>query len=174
MIDKALTRELAIQSPDRMRVTGHAMRFGFSDNEIYEITSFDPWFLARIREIIETETIIKANGLPEDELGIRRLKMMGFSDGRLAILTGRTEKDIRETRKKLGLWPYSNASTPVLQNSKPKLPICIPRMRPLRWALANVKPGLLIARKLLFWAVVQTGLAKASNLIIAAATPAIR
>ena len=103
VIDKALTRELAIQSPDRMRVTGHAMRFGFSDNEIHEITSFDPWFLARIREIIETETIIKANGIPEDELGIRRLKMMGFSDGRLAILTGRTEKDIRNTRKKLGV-----------------------------------------------------------------------
>ena len=103
VIDKALTRELAIQSPDRMRVTGHAMRFGFSDNEIHEITSFDPWFLARIREIIETETIIKANGLPEDELGIRRLKMMGFSDGRLAILTGRTEKDIRNTRQKIGV-----------------------------------------------------------------------
>ena len=103
VIDKALTRELAIQSPDRMRVTGHAMRFGFSDNEIYEITRFDPWFLARIREIIETETIIKANGLPEDELGIRRLKMMGFSDGRLAILTGRTEKDIRNTRQKIGV-----------------------------------------------------------------------
>jgi carbamoyl-phosphate synthase large subunit len=103
IVDKALTRELAIQSPDRMRVIAHAMRYGFSDDEIHEITRFDPWFLARIREIIETETILKANGLPEDELGIRRLKMMGFTDGRLAILTGRSETNIRNARQNLGV-----------------------------------------------------------------------
>ena len=103
VVDKALTRELAIQSPDRMRIIAHAMRYGFSDDEIHEITRFDPWFLARIREIIETETILKANGLPEDELGIRRLKMMGFTDGRLAILTDRSETNVRNTRQNLGV-----------------------------------------------------------------------
>ena len=103
IVDKALTRELAIQSPDRMRVIAHAMRYGFSDDEIHEITRFDPWFLARIREIIETETILMANGLPEDERGIRRLKMMGFTDGRLAILTGRSETNIRDARQNLGV-----------------------------------------------------------------------
>ena len=103
VVDKALTRELAIQSPDRMRVIAHSMRYGFSDDEINDITRFDPWFLARIREIIEAETIVKANGLPEDELGIRRLKMMGFTDGRLAILTGRSETDIRNARQNLGV-----------------------------------------------------------------------
>ena len=103
LVDKALTRELAIQSPDRMRVIAHSMRYGFSDDEINDITRFDPWFLARIREIIEAETIVKANGLPEDELGIRRLKMMGFTDGRLAILTGCSETDIRNARQNLGV-----------------------------------------------------------------------
>ena len=103
VVDKALTRELAIQSPDRMRVIAHSMRYGFSDHEINDITRFDPWFLARIREIIEAETIVKANGLPEDELGIRRLKMIGFTDGRLAILTGRSETNIRNARQNLGV-----------------------------------------------------------------------
>ena len=103
VVDKALTRELAIQSPDRMRVIAHSMRYGFSDDEINDITRFDPWFLARIREIIDAETIVKANGLPEDELGIRRLKMMGFTDGRLAILTSRSETDIRNSRQNLGV-----------------------------------------------------------------------
>ena len=103
VVDKALTRELAIQSPDRMRVIAHSMRYGFSDDEINDITHFDPWFLARIREIIDAETIVKANGLPEDELGIRRLKMMGFTDGRLAILTSRSETDIRNSRQNLGV-----------------------------------------------------------------------
>jgi carbamoyl-phosphate synthase large subunit len=103
VVDKALTRELAIQSPDRLRIIAHSMRYGFSDDEIHDITRFDPWFLARIREIIETETIIKADGLPRDELGLRRLKMMGFTDGRLAILSGHSETDIRNARQNLGV-----------------------------------------------------------------------
>ena len=103
VIDKVMTRELAIQSPDRMRVIAHAMRFGFSDVEIYDITRFDPWFLAQIREIIETENIIKIQGIPEDESNIRNLKMMGFSDARLAFLTRKTETAIRKMRQNLGV-----------------------------------------------------------------------
>lgn len=103
VIDKVMTRELAIQSPDRMRVIAHAMRFGFSDVEIYDITRFDPWFLAQIREIIETENIIKIQGIPEDESNIRNLKMMGFSDARLAFLTRKTENAIRRMRQNLGV-----------------------------------------------------------------------
>ena len=103
VIDKALTRELAIQSPDRMRVIAHAMRFGFSDDELFDITSFDHWFLARIREIIDAEGFVRTNGLPQDELGLRRLKMMGFTDGRLAVLTGRSEDDVRKSRYAVGV-----------------------------------------------------------------------
>ena len=103
MIDKAMTRELATQSPDRIRVIAHSMRFGFSDVEIFEITKFDPWFLAQIREIIETEHAIKSNGIPQDEFGMRNLKAMGFSDARLAILTNTTETDIRNKRHNLGI-----------------------------------------------------------------------
>ena len=103
MIDKAMTRELATQSPDRIRVIAHSMRFGFSDVEIFEITKFDPWFLAQIREIIETEHAIKSNGIPQDEFGMRNLKAMGFSDARLAILTNTTETDIRNKRHDLGI-----------------------------------------------------------------------
>ena len=31
------------------------MRHGLSNDEINQVTSFDPWFLARIREIIDVE-----------------------------------------------------------------------------------------------------------------------
>ena len=103
MIDKAMTRELATQSPDRIRVIAHSMRFGFSDVEIFEITKFDPWFLAQIREIIETENTIKSKGIPQDEFGMRNLKAMGFSDARLAILTNTDETDIRNKRHGLGI-----------------------------------------------------------------------
>jgi carbamoyl-phosphate synthase large subunit len=53
------------------------------------VTTFDPWFLARIREIVETEDRMRRDGLPVTEDGLRALKMMGFTDARLAKLTGR-------------------------------------------------------------------------------------
>ncbi|AJE48324.1 carbamoyl-phosphate synthase large subunit [Celeribacter indicus] len=103
MIDKTLTRELARATPDRLRVIAQAMRFGFTDDEINEINSFDPWFLARIREIMATECEIRKSGLPVTEEGLRRLKMMGFTDARLAKLTGRDEANVRRARRNLGV-----------------------------------------------------------------------
>ncbi len=102
-IDKALTKALAGQTPDRMRIIAHAMRYGFSDEELFDITKFDPWFLARIREIIEQEVKLALNGLPETEPQMRTLKMMGFSDARLAALTGKAEGEVRELRYSLGV-----------------------------------------------------------------------
>ncbi len=102
-IDKALTKALAGQTPDRMRIIAHAMRYGFSDEELFEITKFDPWFLARIREIIQQEVKLELNGLPKTEPQMRTLKMMGFSDARLAMLTGKTETEVREMRHGFGV-----------------------------------------------------------------------
>ncbi len=102
-IDKAMTKALALQTPDRLRVIAEAMRFGFSDEEIHDITRFDPWFLARIREIIDTEERIRAHGLPVTEQGLRNIKSMGFTDARLARLTGRDEGQIRRARRNLGV-----------------------------------------------------------------------
>ncbi|MBC6441748.1 MAG: carbamoyl-phosphate synthase large subunit [Rhodobacteraceae bacterium] len=103
MIDKSLTRALAEQTPDRLRIIAQAMRFGFTDAEIFDITSLDPWFLSRIREIIEIECQIQAYGLPRDAKGLRRLKMFGFTDARLAKLSGATERDIRNNRRQMGI-----------------------------------------------------------------------
>ncbi len=102
-IDKGVTKALALQTPDRIRVIAEAMRFGFSDDEINEITSFDPWFLARIREIIAEEESLRANGLPVTEQALRRLKMLGFTDARLAELTARDEGQVRRARHNLGV-----------------------------------------------------------------------
>ena len=94
----AVTKAISIQTPDRMRTIAQAMRHGLSDDEIHTATMFDPWFLARIREIVEAEEVVRAKGLPTDETGLRHLKMMGFTDARLAGLTGRSEVDIRSKR----------------------------------------------------------------------------
>ncbi|MBO9715155.1 carbamoyl-phosphate synthase large subunit [Sphingomonas sp.] len=77
---------LAIQSPDRLLVAAQALREGLTVAEVHALTKYDPWFLERIREIVEAEGEVMANGLPQDAAGMRRLKAMGFSDKRLAWL----------------------------------------------------------------------------------------
>jgi len=99
----AITKALARQTPDRLRVIAQAMRHGLSDDDIHAVTKFDPWFLARIREIIDAEAGIMRNGLPVNEEGLRAIKMLGFSDARLADLTGRSEDQVRRARHNLGV-----------------------------------------------------------------------
>jgi carbamoyl-phosphate synthase large subunit len=99
----AVIKAISKTTPDRMRTIAQAMRHGLTDDEIFAVTSFDPWFLARIREIIEAEADVIADGLPKDEHGLRALKMMGFTDARLAILAKSSEKDVRAARRAVGV-----------------------------------------------------------------------
>ena len=101
----AVIAALSKATPDRIRVIAEAMRFGLSDDEIHRVTSFDPWFLARIREIIDVEHQIRENGLPTDADGMRRIKMMGFTDARLAHLTKTDETTARRARRNLDIRP---------------------------------------------------------------------
>ena len=97
----AIVKALSEQTPDRIRVIAQAMRFGLSNSEIRDVTMYDSWFLERIREIVEMELEIRQNGLPIEEDNLRQIKSMGFSDLRLATLSGKTEEQVRDARKKL-------------------------------------------------------------------------
>ncbi|MDB6181131.1 carbamoyl-phosphate synthase large subunit [Paracoccus fistulariae] len=101
----AVIKALSKATPDRLRVIAEAMRFGLSDDEIQRITHFDPWFLSRLREIVDAEMQVRDAGLPLDAEGLRRLKMMGFTDARLAHLTGQEETAIRAARRAHDLHP---------------------------------------------------------------------
>ncbi|MDJ0858358.1 MAG: carbamoyl-phosphate synthase large subunit [Dinoroseobacter sp.] len=102
--DKAsVVKAISKQTPDRLRTIAQAMRHGLTNDEIQAATSFDPWFLERIREIVDAEAAVKKDGLPMDEAGLRKLKMMGFTDARLATLTGRSEGQVRRARQRLGV-----------------------------------------------------------------------
>ncbi len=102
--DKAtITKALSLQTPDRLRVIAQAMRHGLTNDEIGHVTKFDPWFLARIREIVDVEEDIRTNGLPREADALRKIKMMGFTDARLATLTGRSEASVRADRTSAGI-----------------------------------------------------------------------
>ncbi|HEX8572143.1 MAG TPA: carbamoyl-phosphate synthase large subunit [Allosphingosinicella sp.] len=77
---------LARPTPDRLLVAAQALREGFTVAEVHAIAKYDPWFLERIKEIVDEEAAICSDGLPRDSAGMRRLKALGFSDRRLAEL----------------------------------------------------------------------------------------
>ena len=94
----AVRAAIALPAFDRILKVAQAIRQGLSVEEIHEASNYDPWFLHRIREIVETEEEIRAHGLPDDAHGLRRIKAMGFCDARLAELTATTEDAVRRLR----------------------------------------------------------------------------
>jgi len=101
----AIRAALGTPTPDRLLQVAQAMRLGLSDEHIHAACKIDPWFLAEIRGIVETEAEIKAKGLPTRPGALRRLKAMGFSDARLAVLSGHSEAEVTSARHALGVRP---------------------------------------------------------------------
>ena len=101
----AFRAALSTPRPDRLLVAAQALRAGMSLEDVNAATKFDPWFLEQMQGIIAAETEVKANGLPKDAFGFRRLKAMGFADKRLAQLSGQKEAAVTAARLKLGVTP---------------------------------------------------------------------
>jgi len=96
---------LGTPTPDRLLKLAQAIRVGASDELIHNACRIDPWFIAQIRAIVETEMQIKAKGLPGTAGAFRRLKAMGFSDKRLGKLAGHPAEAVMEMRRELGVRP---------------------------------------------------------------------
>ncbi len=96
---------LKIPTPDRLLHIADALRAGMSEEEICKLSGFNPWFVARLKNIIEMESKIREFGLPDDIDNFRVIKKLGLSDRRLAELIGKSESDVRRARQALGLRP---------------------------------------------------------------------
>ena len=100
-----LRAHLSKPTPQRILYVAQAMRHGMSVEDIYNVTKIDTWFLDRIKRIVDAEATVKVTGLPKDPEMWSRLKAMGFSDARLAKLTGAQEESVRAARHKHGVRP---------------------------------------------------------------------
>jgi carbamoyl-phosphate synthase large subunit len=101
----AFRAALSTPRPDRLLMAAQALRAGISIEDIFAATKFDPWYLRQMQAIIDTETDIRANGLPRDAFAFRRIKAQGFADKRLAELTGQKEAAVTAARLKLNVHP---------------------------------------------------------------------
>src|ERR1700685_3660387 len=74
----AIRAALGVPTPDRILFVAQAMRLGMAGDTIHAACRIDPWFLAEIRGIVETEAEIRRKGLPTSAGALRHLKSMGF------------------------------------------------------------------------------------------------
>ncbi len=103
-----------LRNPNAQRLwyLGDAFRLGMTIDVIHQLSSFDPWFLEKIREIVETEPEIQTHRARIGEIDaavLRSWKQMGFADARIAALTGASEAEIRSLRKGKGIEAVFNS-----------------------------------------------------------------
>jgi len=116
----AIKAALSTPTPDRILQIAQAMRAGFTDEQIHESCKVDPWFLEQMRGIVETEEKIRAHGLPQTPIAFRQLKAMGFSDKRLAAVSGKTEAEVKALRRSLKVRPvYKRIDTCAAEFASP-------------------------------------------------------
>ena len=101
--EATIIKLLSQQTPDRLLLIAQAIREGLTNEQIINATSYDPWFISRIREIIEIEKTVKSGGLPNNSEDMLLLKMYGFSDARISKLAKLTEEEVRKKRLALGI-----------------------------------------------------------------------
>lgn len=89
---------LSKPSSARILVIAQAFRHGMSLEDVHAVTHYDPWFLEKIKNIIEVEQTIKTQGLPKSPQSWARVKEMGFSDARIATLVNTSEETVRDAR----------------------------------------------------------------------------
>jgi carbamoyl-phosphate synthase large subunit len=102
MSREALLDDLRSGTPDRILKIWQALKKGISREEISNVSGIDLWFLENLYQLTEFETEIVTEYQKRNIISPRtlaRAKQMGFSDKHLALLTGKSEREIRSFRK---------------------------------------------------------------------------
>jgi len=90
-----------------------AMRQGYTLEQLHQYTMIDPWFLAHIQDLVNSEFAVAEKQLSSlDKAELFALKRKGFSDRRLATLLNTNEDAVRAKRHELGIRPvYKRVDT---------------------------------------------------------------
>jgi carbamoyl-phosphate synthase large subunit len=111
--DDELQRKLARPNSQRFSYITYALQHDWPIAEIYRLSRVDPWFLEQLQEVMEIQKGIEGRQLEDisPEL-LRAFKEVALSDRRLAYLTEKSEDEVREYRKSLGVIPvYKRVDT---------------------------------------------------------------
>src|SRR6202162_54028 len=89
---------LSLPNSHRLYYLADAVRLGVAREEIHQLTGIDPWFIDAVAEIVEAEARIKRG--PLDAALLREAKESGFSDRRIAELTGLDDAGVGLPRRR--------------------------------------------------------------------------
>jgi len=103
--DKTLKDYLKIPTPKRIFAISQALKEKMTVEEIYKLTGIDPWFLNRIKYVVDEELSIPKDIKKISKEKLLLLKKIGVSDKRIGELTKTTGLEIRHLRKKLKIVP---------------------------------------------------------------------
>lgn len=95
---------LRTPTSERHFILYEALRKGASVDELYELTKIKRYFIEQMKELVEEEEALKAQGgkIPAKDM-LKQAKLDGFADRYLAQLLGVPESDIRTARKEYGI-----------------------------------------------------------------------
>jgi carbamoyl-phosphate synthase large subunit len=93
--DEDIERELSSATDARLYMIADALRRGMSIGRVCELTNWDPFFVKKVQEIIETEDKLKKK---LDDETLKHAKRLGFSDEYIGLLTDKDERTIRNMR----------------------------------------------------------------------------
>jgi carbamoyl-phosphate synthase large subunit len=100
-----IDRLLRTPTPDRIYAVRQALEQGRSLGQVQQLSSIDPWFLAKFQGLLNSEKEL-LRGKRLDQLGaeaLLRLKQLGYSDRQIAWATGSDELSVRRHRQALGV-----------------------------------------------------------------------
>ena len=125
-----IQQKLVTPNAERIFYIRHALRAGFTLDEIHNLTKIDPWFLAQLKQLVDEEEAlfdyrteyknlsadvtyqgyITGKGNPPEEIyactwELEKAKRLGFSDRQIAAAWDVSEKEIRTLRDAIDLHP---------------------------------------------------------------------
>jgi carbamoyl-phosphate synthase large subunit len=101
-----LDEEISRPTDRRLFAIAAALRQGYSVERIHELSKITPWFIYKMKNIIDTERELTGQELIcIDHSRMLKAKKNGFSDLQIARCTGSTESEVRKHRKDLGIIP---------------------------------------------------------------------
>ncbi len=100
---EVLEQRLVAADDERIFLLAEALRRGYSIEQLHELTKIDLFFLNKFAKLIDMERTISDIGLTEETL--YQAKRLGFTDRKIAELSGQAEEQVRALRKQQGLTP---------------------------------------------------------------------
>ncbi len=102
--DTTIRQKLGTPNAERVFHIRWAFKAGLSQQEIFDLTRIDPWFLRQLHELHEMEEALERHTLKSiDTAALRRAKQAGFSDAQLAHLLKTDFDTMRAHRRQAGI-----------------------------------------------------------------------